>query len=351
MKKYLVFSTLALLAMLIAAACKKELIYNPTAYTVPLPAWAPGNIPAMHVPVDNPLTVEGIALGRKLFYEKKLSNDFTMACATCHKQENAFDDPRRFSQGTNGAFGDRNAMAIVNLAWDEDFFWDGRRSSLEGQAHDPVTNPIEMRMDWPTVVQRLQADPEYPNLFFYAFGTSIIDSTLVTKAIAQFERTLVSFNSPFDRYFFAGDTNALTAQEKRGLDIFNQNFCGTCHSEPTFSGHGFFANNGLDDVFADSGRAKVTHLPQDLGLFKVPTLRNIGVTAPYMHDGRFATLEEVVQHYDRDVRSHSPNLHNHMIPYLGGLVLSLQDKADLVAFLNALTDTEFLTNPNFADPG
>jgi cytochrome c peroxidase len=305
----------------------------------------------MPMPSDNPLTTEGIFLGRKLFYEKMLSNDMTMSCASCHKQENGFDDPRPFSQGTNGSFGDRNAMAIINLGWDKHFFWDGRRNSLEGQAHDPVTNPIEMANNWPDVVQRLQASGEYRELFFKAFGTRTVDSNLVVKAIAQFERTLVSFNSRFDKYYYMGDSSALNEQEKRGLNIFTgKGLCKNCHLMNTLLTDLEFRNNGLDESPKDAGLMKFTGNAADNGKFKVPTLRNIAVTAPYMHDSRFATLEEVVTFYSSQVKQNSPNLDEHMPEFKSGLNLTVQEKADLVAFLKSLTDKDFTTNPAFSQP-
>jgi cytochrome c peroxidase len=305
----------------------------------------------MPVPADNPLTQEGIVLGRMLFYEKMLSNDMTMNCASCHKQENAFDDPRPFSEGTNGAFGDRNAMAIINAGWDTHFFWDGRRNSLEGQAHDPVTNPIEMANTWTEVALRLQQSSTYPDLFFKAFGTRTIDSTLVTKAIGQFERTMVSFNSRFDKYFYSGDSVALTQQEKRGLTLFTgKAMCNMCHLTNTLFTDRDIRNNGLDVNPLDAGLMKFTGNASDRGKFKVPTLRNIEVTAPYMHDSRFATLEEVVDFYSSGVKQNSPNIDEHMPDFGPGLNLSTQEKGDLVAFLKALTDQEFLTREDLSDP-
>lgn len=355
MKKFFLLSTTIILSFY---SCKKDpdinnsgLSYNPTYTTVDLPAFVRTYIAAMPIPADNPLTKEGIELGRKLFYEKMLSNDLTMSCASCHKQENAFDDPRPFSQGTNGAFGNRNAMAVINAAWDVQFFWDGRRPSLEAQAHDPVTNPIEMANTWPTVVTRLQNSTTYPDLFFKAFGTRTVDSTLVFKAIAQFERTLVSFNSKFDKYYYQGDTTLFTAQEKHGLQLYTTTGkCTHCHQFNTLLTDNTFVNNGLDDNPADAGLEKFTGKAVDRGKFKVPTLRNIELTAPYMHDSRFATLEQVVEQYSENVRQNSPNLDGHMTDFGSGLHLSAQEKADLVAFLKTFTDKDFTTNPKFSDP-
>ncbi|OJW77914.1 MAG: hypothetical protein BGO69_10700 [Bacteroidetes bacterium 46-16] len=357
MRKLWIIAGLAA-AMAVLHACKKETttapppeVYNPTAKTITVPQYVINYLGEMPQPGDNPLTEEGVSLGRKLFYDKMLSNDRTMACATCHKQENGFDDFRQFSQGTNGAFGDRNAMPIINLGWADAFFWDGRRSTLEGQAHDPVTNPIEMANTWPEVVTRLQSHAEYPALFFKAFGTRTVDSNLVVKALAQFERTMVSFNTRFDKYFYQNDATALNASEQRGLMLFTGDaLCNTCHMMNTLFTDHAFRNNGLDVNPADNGLMKFTGKADDRGKFKVPGLRNIAQTAPYMHDGRFATLEDVVNFYSSGVKQTSPNIDEHMPPFGNGLNLTAQDKADLVAFLKTLSDQEFLARKDLSDP-
>ncbi len=348
---------IACLVSLIAAAhaCKKKNdgpVYNPTPIKVAVPAYITTYIGEMQHPADNPLTAEGVQLGRKLFYEKMLSNDNSMSCASCHKQAFGFDDPAPFSKGTNGLLGGRNAMAVINLGYNTRFFWDGRRSTLEGQAHDPVTNPIEMANKWPEVVKRLQNNSEYRLLFYKAFGATTVDSNLVVKAIAQFERTMISFNSRFDKYYYLGDSAALTAQEKNGQVIFGGiGRCNHCHLLNTMFTDNEFRNNGLDVNPADEGLMKFTGLATDRGKFKVPTLRNIAATAPYMHDSRFKTLEQVVNYYSSGVQQTSPNLDEHMTAFGPGLGLTTKEKADLVAFLRSLSDTTFLTNPAFSDPG
>jgi len=304
-----------------------------------------------HFSPGNPLTVEGAALGRMLFYEKALSDNYTLSCGSCHKQEEAFSDSRRFSIGTDGSIGRRQAMSIANMAFDLDFFWDGRANSLERQASLPVIDHAEMRNTWPAVVARLRSMPLYPPLFRKAFGSEAIDSIRVVQAIAQFERTLLSFNSRWDRYTYAGETDAMNEQELRGMDLFfRRAHCNDCHRAPLFADHGM-RNNGLDLVYADGGLGELTGNPSDHGKFKVPTLRNIALTAPYMHDGRFTALDEVVQFYADEVHTESPQIDNHMLPWLIGQVnLSAEDRADLVAFLEALTDNSFVTNPAFSDP-
>jgi cytochrome c peroxidase len=344
-------------ALLLAfMSCRKDpAIESETAAPTPLSLAIPAHISDSghyaHISPGNPLTVEGVALGRMLFYEKALSDNYTLSCGSCHKQEDAFSDTRRFSLGTDGSVGRRQAMSIANMVFDMDFFWDGRANSLERQASLPVIDHAEMRNTWHTVVARLGALPKYPPLFKKAFGSPGIDSMRVVQAIAQFERTLLSFESRWDRFEYGGDSTALTPSEQRGMDLFfRRAHCNDCHRAPLFADHGL-RNNGLDLVYADGGYGELTGNPADHGKFKVPTLRNIALTPPYMHDGRFLSLEDVVRFYAEEVHTESPQIDNHMGPWLAGQVnLSEQDRADLVAFLQALTDHGFVTNPAFSDP-
>lgn len=323
---------------------------GPTPYQLSYPDWASTGSHQIIIPIENPLTVEGIALGRKLFYEKALSDDYSMSCATCHQQGHAFTDIRVVSLGTDGSPGRRNSMAIVNPAWDQFFFWDGRAASLEMQAFGPVANMVEMRNTWPEVVSRLSSLSNYPLLFEHAFGSPGVDSMRVVMAIAQFERTFISFNSRFDRFEYGGDSTALTAQEQAGRNLFfNDAHCNICHAAPFFSDNRMF-NIGSTVGFGDLGQEEATGLHDDFGKFKNTTLRNIEVTAPYMHDGRFATLEQVVDFYADSIVS-SPGLDNHMFPFLNGeTVLDAADRAALVAFMKTLTDMGFLNDPAFSDP-
>ncbi|MCB0822933.1 MAG: c-type cytochrome [Bacteroidales bacterium] len=352
---------LALLPVLILiAACKKEvstpddnkepLVYDPTPDSVDIPDWVSGSyLGYLYIPDDNPLTLEGIELGRKLFYDKKLSGDNSKACSSCHLQEYGFSDTARFSEGISGEVGTRQAMAIINLGWSDNFFWDARAVSVEDQAFGPVVNPIELNTTWPEVEAKLQADPNYPSLFYKAFGTKIIDSVLVTRAIAQFERTLVSFNSKFDKYFYQFEP-VFDSSEIRGFNLFfGQAECIHCHSGPMLTDN-TFRNNGLDNLFTDNGLGDITGTETDNGKFKVTTLRNIANTAPYMHDGRFGTLEEVIAHYNSGVKANSPNLDPELDHFVGGLGLTEQDIDDLAAFLRTFTDESFLTNPDFSEP-
>lgn len=317
----------------------------PDTFAIDVPGFPP-----MPLPPDNPLTRPGVALGRRLFHDPILSADNTLACAGCHVQAFAFSDrSRQFSIGIDGIAGTRNAPAIVNAAWNSDNFWDGRSPTLEDQALGPVPNPIEMHLPWKLAVEKLRAHAEYPELFRQAFGTSEITSDLVVKAIAQFERTLISNDSKYDR-FQRGETT-FSPSERRGLVLFltEKGDCFHCHVVAS----GLFTdqdhrNNGLDSVFVDPGRAEVTGRASDLGKFRSPTLRNIAVTAPYMHDGRFQTLEQVLDHYNSGgVGSASVDP---LIRVGRGLGLSQQDKQDLIAFLHTLTDSTFLANPDFAPP-
>lgn len=329
--------------------------YSPTEVGLEVPEIFDLLLPAPLIPANNPQTIEGIALGRELFYEPLLSGDGTQACADCHFAENAFTDPERFSTGIDGSIGNRNAMPVFNVAWNfnEKFFWDGRALSLEDQAFGPVVNPIEMNNTWPNAVASLQATDKYPDLFLEAFGTSTIDSVLVTNAIAQFERTLISGNSRFDKHLL-GEV-LLTDSELNGFNIFmdeNKGDCFHCHgsdANPLWTDN-VFHNNGLDSTFEDIGLGEVTNDPLDYGKFKSPSLRNLAYSAPYMHDGRFATLDDVINHYSEGL-VYSETIDPLMKTVAdGGVNLSTEDKADLKAFLLSLSEPEFTTDPDFQNP-
>ncbi|MEJ2112656.1 MAG: cytochrome c peroxidase, partial [Flavobacteriaceae bacterium] len=324
----------------------------PTPAPLEIPSFFQESILPPLIPVDNPQTVEGIALGKKLFFDPILSADNTQACADCHSPQNSFSDPDKFSEGIDGLLGNRNSMPLFNLAWnfDERFFWDGRVFSLEHQAFEPITNPIEMHNTWQKAVSDLQQSTEYPQMFEAAFGTATIDSTLVTKAIAQFERTLISGNSKFDRYL-QGEAS-LTPEELNGLNVFmdeTKGDCFHCHGNPNnpLWTDNIFHNNGLDSEFTDLGLGAFTGDPADNGKFKTPSLRNLAFTAPYMHDGRFATIEEVINHYSEGLQNSAT-----IDPLMkkvdqGGVQLTQQDKSDLKAFLLSLSDPSFINNTNF----
>tara|TARA_R110000787_G_scaffold45993_9_gene111946 strand:+ start:6140 stop:7165 length:1026 start_codon:yes stop_codon:yes gene_type:complete len=331
---------------------EQEEEYTPVAFTLEIPQLFQQKLINPLIPTNNPLTEEGVALGKKLFFDKKLSGNNTQSCASCHDPQNSFTDDTRFSDGVDGAFGIRNSMPLFNLAWNfgERFAWDGKELGLERQALEPVKNPIEMHSDWTDVAAKLQQDSEYPTLFLQAFGTSSIDSIFITKAIAQFERILISGNSKFDQHLAGNAT--LTLQELNGFNVFmdeTKGDCFHCHgsdNNPLWTDNDFH-NNGLDVVFTDLGLGDVTGDPNDNGKFRSPSLRNLAFTAPYMHDGRFASLEEVINFYSEGLQISST-----IDPLMkkvnqGGVQLTPQDKADLKAFLLSLTDNEFVSNPNF----
>ena len=337
--------------VVIMKGCKKDKDdrYTATPYTIAIPQ----GFAAMTIPDDNPTTVEGIELGRRLFYERRLSGDNSLSCAGCHFQDNAFSDPDRFSTGIDGLQGSRNAMAIINLGWGNSFFWDGRSASLEEQALMPVEDPIEMHESWTNAVAKLQADPEYVNLFERAFGSGLVTKEHAVKAIAQFERTLISANSRFDQWL-AGAIVA-TPQEEEGYNIFRTEVGDCFHCHGAFStalqfGDGAFRNNGLDPVLTPgSGREAVTGDPLDRAKFKTPTLRNIEFTAPYMHDGRFQTLEEVIEFYNMGghvTATTDPNMKAAGV----GRNWTPEQKANLLAFLRMLSDPDFINNPDFSNP-
>lgn len=293
---------------------------------------------------DNPVTREGFALGRKLFYDPVLSRDGSIACANCHQQFVAFAHAgHRLSHGLGGVDGTRNAPGIFNLAWQPDFMWDGAVHSLELQPLAPLANPREMGETLDNVIRKLEATDDYPARFAAAFGSPGIDSQRLLRAMAQFMGTMVSANARYDAYRSGKD--AFTDEEREGLDVFRTR-CASCHQEPLFTDHSF-RNNGLDLVAGDPGRAGITGDPNDHGKFRVPSLRNVAMTAPYMHDGRFATLEQVLEHYSSGIQDSATR-----DPLLtGGLHLSSAQRKALIAFLNTLSDESFVDDPRFADAG
>lgn len=304
----------------------------------------PEGFPAFTAPDDNSPTPERIALGRRLFYDKRLSRTQEISCSSCHVQARAFSDPNRVSTGVDGRTGTRNAPALVNLAWGKSFFWHGGASSLEVQAVGPIKNPLEMDMTLATVAERLSADAALVKEFEQAYGDEPNEST-ITRALASFGRSLVSGNSAYDRYT-RGDEQALSAAAVRGEALFNgeRAECFHCHTGFNFTNNGF-RNDGSDPNDPDAGRREITLKDSDFGKFKIPTLRNVAVSAPYMHDGSLATLDDVIDAYVAGGRG-SPNTDPTILP----LDLTADDRADLRAFLESLTDDDFLKNPAFAEP-
>lgn len=316
----------------------------------PLHIHVPEGFPPFVEPEDNPTTEEGVALGRKLFYDPVLSGNNTIACADCHRQEYAFSDPRTSSIGIDGMGGFRNSMSLANIAWQSRLFWDGRVYGLEQQALRPIQDPTEMHENLDVFVAELKADLHYREMFRRAFGSDHIDTTLIAKALSQFQRTLISFDSRYDRWAAGKDT--LSEAELNGMQIFLDNKrggCAQCHSSfgAIFSDF-IYRNNGLDADPKDLGRYTVTQWFPEYGAFKTPSMRNVEYTAPYMHDGRFATLEEVMEFYNSGFV-----LGPYTDPAMFGLVrgrMSQQDIQDLIAFLKTLSEPAFLTNPLFSKP-
>lgn len=319
-----------------------------------------------NLPKDNRLTEEGIALGRRLFYDPILSIDSSISCGSCHKQEYAFTEPLEKSLGFRGLRNMRNSMPLYNLAYHQTFFWDARVKTLRELVFEPIQAHNEMAMTLPTLRERLKRNKGYVEYFKKAFNTepNLHDMSL---ALEQFLLSIVSKDSRFNQFFPGDNIKVLSASELRGAFIYNglidfdaNGFskgadCFHCHGGELAiqlnAGMGGIASNGLDAVPKDKGLGGVTNLSQDMGTFKAPSLLNVAVTGPYMHDGRFKTLEEVIDHYSEGVRFDNPNIHPQMAAH-GGIQLNLtaKQKEDLVAYLRSMTDSVFLTNPAYSNP-
>lgn len=293
----------------------------------------------------NPLTERKVELGRKLFYDPILSRDGTISCSSCHLQYTAFTHiDHNLSHGIEGKIGTRNSPALMNLAWSKTLMWDGAVNHLDMLALAPISNPLEMDESISHITQKLQQTQPYPMLFKKAFGSSAITGEFVLKSLSQFLLTLVSANSKYDKVMSGEET--FTEKEANGYTTY-KNFCAECHTEPLFTNQEF-ENNGLavDKTINDIGLMKTSGQRSDSLKFKVPTLRNVEFSYPYMHDGRFKTLNHVLNNYIRGIQP-SPTLN----PSLqNGIYLTNVEKADLVAFLLTLTDKEFLFNPKFSFP-
>jgi cytochrome c peroxidase len=347
----------------ILIACQKEDInkgdlehisYNPDFYTLDIPR----HFPQMYIPADNPMTIQGIELGRHLFYDPIISADSTMSCGSCHIQKNNFTDGKPFSIGIDGIGGRRKSMSLINVGFIQSgLFWDGRSKTLEDQALKPVEDPVELHHTWPNLIEKIKKHPLYPSMFRAAFGISDrkeITKELAAKAIAQFERTLISKDSKYDK--IQEGKAFFTDLELTGQGLYFDDDpdlpdmeCGHCHNTPLMTSDNYF-NNGLDFAstfydFKDNGRGEVTLSPVDNGKFKAPSLRNIKYGAPYMHDGRFKTLDEVFDHYGGGVKNapnRDRNLQNAPItPYY---------RKALLAFIETFEDTTFINNPAFKNP-
>jgi cytochrome c peroxidase len=320
--------------------CKRTVSDKPIGNIVQIKV--PLGLPPVPIPADNPPTAETISLGRKLFYDTKLSKGDTLSCASCHNPQMGFTDGLQFSHGVGGQIGVRNAPTIANAAYLPFQFWDGRAISLEEQAAGPIANPIEMDQPHEASVSKLNDDPAYKPLFLKAFGPGGVTLSRVEKALASFERTVLSGNSAFDRYEFGGDKNALTPTQIRGLAIFldpTRGNCAACHTvndKYALFTDGKFHNigEGVGDEgeFNDVGRFHQTQVATDKGAFKTPTLRNVANTSPYMHNGSLKTLNEVVDFY-----AGGGNSNPYLDKEIRAIKLSSQDRSDLVAFLQSLT--------------
>jgi cytochrome c peroxidase len=311
-----------------------------------------------NMPATNLTTDAGAQLGRVLFYDKRLSTNQSISCSSCHQQAHGFSDPRPFSVGFNGGLTGRNSMGLGNARWYQrrHFFWDERATNLEAQVLMPIQNSVEMGMDLTTLTNRLAAEPYYTNLFAATFGSPGVTSDRISKALAQFVRSIVSVQSKYD----IGVTNNFanfTQQENQGRQIFNgpAGGCAACHGTDNFVPGPALNNNGLEFPYVDLGVGGITGNPADNGKFKVPSLRNIALTGPYMHDGRFTTLEQVVEFYNSGVVD-NPNLSPPLRtvppapPGPRRLNLTQQQKDALVAFLRTLTDPNLATDPKLSDP-
>jgi len=338
--------------LLPAALFNYSALTLPTSFSQP-PILAQDNMPATNITSDT-----GATLGRVLFYDKRLSTNQTISCASCHQQAHGFSDPRQFSVGFDGSTGTRNAMGLSNARWYQrkHFFWDERAATLEDQVLLPIQNPIEMGMTLDTLTNRLATEPFYTNLFTATFGTPDVTIGRISQSLAQFVRSIVSTRSRYDIGVSNNFAN-FTDQERLGRQIFlgqvGNATCAACHGTDNFVPGPALNNNGLEFPYVDKGVGAITGLATDNGKFKVPSLRNIGLTAPYMHDGRFTNLDQVVEFYNSGI-VFNPNL-SPPLRAPGGdsalrLNLTADQKAALVAFLKTLTDTNLVADVKFSDP-
>ncbi|MDX2248560.1 MAG: cytochrome c peroxidase [Bacteroidia bacterium] len=330
----------AIFAILVMFSCQTPVEEIPV--DKPWDMGLPAGFPMPEIPTDNALNQSRIQLGKLLFYDPILSLDSTVSCATCHQAAAGFADHLPLSVGIQGRVGMRNSPTLTNVAYQPYFFSEGGSPSLELQALGPIENHVEMGFNAAELAKRIKDHPYYTPLAQNAYGREM-DLFVLVRAIASFERTLISGNSPYDRYHFQNQQDALSESEKNGMQLFfsEKAGCSNCHSGINFT-HYAFENNGIYASYPDQGRYRITLDTADLGKFKVPTLRNIALTAPYMHDGSLKTLEEVVSHYISGGKNH-PNQNKFVKP----LDLNEQEKRDLIHFLEALTDSAFVQNQAF----
>jgi cytochrome c peroxidase len=315
--------------------------------------------PPMPVAPNNSVSLNGVELGRYLFYDPILSSDSSISCASCHKQEFAFSDsPNQFSKGIHNQYQTRNTLPLFNLAWYPKLFWDGRTNNIESQVFHPVRDAKEMNLNWHDAAKKISRSKFYQEKFKAVYTTKTIDSTLITNAIAQFERTLISYNAKYDKVI--NNKAKFTMAELEGLELLNDMTKGNCLHCHTTDANGLgttaeYSNNGLDEVndiksFKDIGLGGTTKNINDNGKFKIPSLRNLLFTAPYMHDGRFKTLEEVLDFYSDGIKK-SPTLDSKMeFVHQGGSKLATHEKTKIILFLKTLSDSVFITSKEFSNP-
>jgi cytochrome c peroxidase len=339
-RHFVLLAGFPILILILSVGCRTPGNDKPIGKVVAIKA--PLGLPPVPIPADNPPTVQTIALGRKLFYDPRLSKNNTVSCASCHKPNIGFTDGLAIARGIGGLIGKRNAPTLLNAAYSPLQFWDGRAGTLETQSAFPIADPVEMNQPHDVFVGKIRRDPTYKAEFAQAFGPGAITLGLIEKSLASFERTLLSGDSPFDQYQYGGNKQALSPAAIRGLTIFEDSKRGNCTVCHTINDHyalftdGKFHNTGAgvngEGDFTDLGRFGQTKIQADKGEFKTPTLRNVALSAPYMHDGSLKTLNDVVDFYAGGGNSN---------PYLDqdikSLHLSAQDRADLVAFLESLT--------------
>lgn len=340
---------LILMALVFISSCSTN---NDDEYqNLPINYQVPSNFPPLaYNMVNNPLTEKGFELGKKIFYDGRLASDGVVACGFCHMQEDAFTHHgHTFSHGVGDGIGTRNAPPIQNMAYQTQFFWDGAANHIELLSMSPISNELEMNGNIINIIKMMKNDSDYKKLYSQAFPGKEINSEYMLKALGQFMTMLTSSNSRFDKYRRNESGGTLTSEEIAGYQVFNQK-CASCHATDIFTDNSF-RNNGLpiDPKINDLGRFRVTEQEDDKYKFKVPSLRNIEKTSPYMHDGRFYTLEGVIDHYINGVtntQNLDPGLNNSGTL---GITITSNEKSQLVAFLKTLTDNEFLTNPKFAE--
>jgi len=327
----------------IFASCKKEDKIEPIA-TNTFSFQKPSHFPEPDYKFENnPISEQKFELGRFLFYDPILSLDSTVSCATCHAQEHAFADHNiALSAGVNGTLGKRNSPALSNLAWYPNFMWDGGINHIETFSVGPITNQLEMKETIPNVLVKLNQSGFYKAKFKSAFNVDDVTDEVMLKALAQFMGMMISYRSKYDNYLVGKET--FSDAELKGYQLFKSN-CASCHKEPLTTDFSY-QDNGIDSVFSDEGRALITLNNEDKGKFKVPSLRNVALTYPYMHDGRFLTLDQVINHYSDGVL----NTSTVATSLKGGLNFTNEEKYNLKSFLKTLTDYYYIGDPNFAPP-